>query len=77
MNKLFSVFDQVSAKIFNMTDRQDIINYLDMLEADIIETPYGDMVYEHAFELAQVRFQQLDNIKTPTQSDRLPADWTI
>lgn len=59
--KLLQVFDQVSNKVFSLQTKQAIVDYLDQLESDIIETPYGDAIYEHAYELAQVRLQQINS----------------
>jgi hypothetical protein len=36
-----------------MSSREAVGDYLDSLEADIIETPYWDAVYEYAYEYAQ------------------------
>jgi hypothetical protein len=33
--------------------------YLDELEAEIIEQPYGDALHEHACELAHIRINTL------------------
>ena len=59
--KLLQVFEQVSNKVFSLQTKQAIVDYLDQLEADIIETPYGDAIYQHAYELAQVRLQQVNS----------------
>ena len=43
----------VSSRLDAMSSREAVGDYLDALEADIIETPYGDAVYEYAYEYAQ------------------------
>ncbi|NDD55336.1 hypothetical protein EBZ39_15990 [bacterium] len=59
--QVFDQFEQVSNKIFSFQTKQAIVDYLDQLESESIETPYGDVIYEHAYELAQVRLQQVNS----------------
>ena len=56
---LDSCLEKVSSKIRNLNDEELIGSYLDMLESRILEMPFGDMIYEHAFEVAQVKIQEL------------------
>jgi hypothetical protein len=59
MANIYQKLEQVSAKINSMTDADSIKEYLDKLESMIIELPYGDILYEHAYEIAQVRIRSL------------------
>ena len=43
----------VSHRLDAMTSREAVGDYLDSLEAVMIEIPYGDAVYEYAHEYAQ------------------------
>jgi hypothetical protein len=43
----------VSSRLDAMTNRKAVGEYLDSLEAVMIEMPYGDAVYEYAHEYAR------------------------
>lgn len=47
--------DAISKHLALLNDRQSIFDYLDNLESRICDLPYGDMLYEHAYEIAQTR----------------------
>ena len=57
LNNITKALDNISAQLAALNDRQSIIDYLDSLESRICDLPYGDMLYEHAFEIAQVKLQ--------------------
>lgn len=59
MTNLQSVLDKVSKRIASETDKQAIIDYLDFVESMIAEVPYGDIIYEYAYEVAQVKLQTI------------------
>ena len=59
MTNLQSVLDKVSKRIASETDKQAVIDYLDFVESMIAEVPYGDIIYEHAYEVAQVKLQTI------------------
>lgn len=44
---------KISRNLDSMSTREAVIAYLDNLEAQIVEIPYGDVLYEHAYEYAQ------------------------
>ena len=44
---------KISRHLDSMSSRESVIAYLDNLEAQIVEIPYGDVLYEHAYEYAQ------------------------
>ena len=44
---------KASSRLDTMQSREAVISFLDRLESEIIETPYGDVIYEHAYEYAQ------------------------
>ena len=58
-NNITKALDKISAQLAALNDRQSIIDYLDSLESRICDLPYGDMLYEHAFEIAQVKLQSI------------------
>ena len=58
-NNITKALDNISAQLAALDDRKAIIDYLDSLESRICELPYGDMLYEHAFEIAQVKLQSI------------------
>ena len=58
-SNITKALDKISAQLAALNDRQSIIDYLDSLESRICELPYGDMLYEHAFEIAQVKLQSI------------------
>ena len=59
MTKLEAVLKKVSNRIQSETDKQSIIDYLNFVESMIAEVPYGDIIYEHAYEVAQVKLQTI------------------
>ena len=58
-NNITKALDKISAQLAALNDRKAIIDYLDSLESRICDLPYGDMLYEHAFEIAQVKLQSI------------------
>lgn len=56
---LDKAFTLISDRIALCEDRQSVIDYLDSLESRICELPYGDILYEHAYEIASVRLWDL------------------
>ena len=58
-NNITKALDKISAQLAALNDRQSIIDYLDSLESRICDLPYGDMLYEHAYEVAQTRLQSI------------------
>ena len=56
---LDGAFTAVSRRLDACTTGDEIRAYLDQLEAEIIETPYGDLLHEHACELAHIRMNTL------------------
>ena len=56
---LDGAFTAVSRRIDACTTGDEIRAYLDALESEIIETPYGDLLHEHACELAHIRMGAL------------------
>ena len=44
---------KISRHLDSMSNREAVIGYLDHLESQIVEIPYGDVLYEHAYEYAQ------------------------
>lgn len=59
-NKINSAMDKIKANIDSFTSFAQIEQYLDALESDILENPYGDMLYEFAWEYAQARLAEFD-----------------
>ena len=51
--------DAISNRLASLNDRQSILDYLDSLESQICELPYGDLLYESAYEIASVRLWDL------------------
>lgn len=56
---LDGAFTAVSRRLDACNSGDEIRAYLDELEADIIDTPYGDLLHEHACELAHIRMNTL------------------
>lgn len=59
-SKINSAMDKIKANIDSFTSFAQIEQYLDELESDILETSYGDMLYEFAWEYAQARLAEFD-----------------
>lgn len=58
-SNLEKALNLVSNRIALFEDRQSIVDYLDSLESRIVDVPYGDLIYEHAYEIAQVKIQSI------------------
>jgi hypothetical protein len=56
---LDGAFTAIGRRLDACENVNQIHAYLDALEADIIETPYGDALHEHACELAHIRINTL------------------
>ena len=59
MNNLENIMNKIAKRINGETSKQAIIDYLDHIESMIAELPYGDIIYEHAYEVAQVKLQTI------------------
>lgn len=59
ISKYDILHNRIKAKLDSMRSAEEIGNYLDDLEANILEIPYGDMLHEFACEYAQVCIHNL------------------
>ena len=54
---IYSDMDKVTGDVFALPI-DALGDYLDRLEAEIVEKPWGDILHEHAHELIQVRLHE-------------------
>lgn len=58
MRALTIAFEEVTRSVTSLKNNpEELRRYLDMLEASIPELPYGDLLHEHACELAGAMMQ--------------------
>jgi hypothetical protein len=57
--RLDGAFTAISNRLDACKTPAQVHAYLDELEAEIIEQPYGDALHEHACELAHIRINTL------------------
>ena len=57
--RLGGAFTAISNRLGACKTPAQVHAYLDELEAEIIEQPYGDALHEHACELAHIRINTL------------------
>ena len=57
--ELDGAFTAIGRRLDACENVDQIHAYLDELEAEIIERPYGDALHEHACELAHIRINTL------------------
>jgi hypothetical protein len=57
--ELDGAFTAIGRRLDACENVDQIHAYLDELEAEIIERPYGDALHQHAFELAHIRINTL------------------
>ncbi len=57
--ELDGAFTAIGRRLETCETPAQVHAYLDELEAEIIETPYGDALHEHACELAHIRINTL------------------
>lgn len=58
--KLNALQDRIKAKIDTLEGKAAIGVYLDDLESEMIDSPYGDMLFEFAWEYSQARLAEFD-----------------
>ena len=58
--KLNALQDRIATKIDSLSNKVEIGAYLDALESEMFELPYGDMLYEFAWEYAQGKASEFD-----------------
>lgn len=54
---------RIKAKLDAMQSATEISDYLDWFEAEMIEIPYGDMLFEFACEYANACIKELNHAK--------------
>lgn len=57
--ELDGAFTAIGRRLETCETPAQVHAYLDELEAEIIERPYGDALHAHAFELAHIRINTL------------------
>lgn len=67
-------FTAISKRLDACETYAQVRAYLDELEAEISEQPYGDMLHEHACELAHIRVNTIFYNTLRKEAEALEAD---